>query len=245
MVKRAKRANRANPRTDRNNQDNVIQLPTVRRKSKVEIIPRSYNQDIFLGQLEDPNAHIVFGTGPAGSGKTLIATLMAIKKFKAGEIDKIVITRPNVAVDDRDIGHLPGSLMDKMAPWTRPIMDIFEEYYTKKDIIGMIEEGVLEICPIAFIRGRTFKRSWVLVDEAQGTTANSMKSILTRIGNDSKMVITGDINQSDIGANNGLADFLRKCDDSYSRIAITKFDKSDVVRHPVVVDVLNIYGDED
>ncbi len=238
----AKRANRPNPREDRNYKGDgkIIQISKFQRKEKVEIIPRSLNQDEFLGYLENDKVDIVFGVGPAGSGKTLLATLMAIKMFKEGAIDKIVITRPNVAVDDRDIGFLPGTLIEKMGPWVRPIIDIFEEYYSPRDIEYLIEEGYLEICPIAYIRGRTFKNSWILVDEAQGTSNNSMLSILTRIGEGSKMVITGDIKQSDMGTNNGLSDFIhryREC----RRIKITQFHNGDVERHPVVKDVLRLY----
>lgn len=239
----AKRANRPNPREDRNKGDGkIIQISKFQRKDKVEIIPRSMNQDEFLGYLENDKIDIVFGVGPAGSGKTFLATLMAIKMFKTGQIDKIVITRPNVAVDNRDIGYLPGGLLEKMGPWVRPIIDIFEEYYSPRDIEYLIEEGHLEICPIAYIRGRTFKNSWVLVDEAQGTSNNSMLSILTRIGEGSKMIITGDIKQSDMGKNNGLSDFLdryREC----RRIKITQFHNGDVERHPVVKDILRLYDE--
>ena len=242
-ARKAKRANRPNPRVDRNH-DNVIPISSFQRKKTVEIIPRSINQDDFLTYLEDDDVNIAFGIGPAGSGKTLLATLMAIKMFKAGEIDKIVITRPNVAVDDRDIGFLPGGILDKMGPWVRPIIDIFEEYYSPAEIEKMVEEGVLEICPIAYIRGRTFKNAWILIDEAQGTSQNSMLSILTRIGENSKMVVTGDIKQTDIGAKNGLSDFLARFDGSSDRIKITKFDSGDVERHPVVKDILKLYGDE-
>ena len=124
---RAKRANRSNPRTERNKSDaDIIQISRYQRKKHVDIIPRSLNQETFLDHLSDDSVNISFGVGPAGSGKTLIATLMAIKMFKLGQVDKIVITRPNVAVDDRDIGFLPGGLLDKMGPWVRPIIDIFE-----------------------------------------------------------------------------------------------------------------------
>ena len=242
--KNAKRANKPNPRTDRNKGDNnIIQIAQFRqRKTKVEIIPRSLNQDEFLDYLENDSVDIVFGVGPAGSGKTLLATLMAIKMLKANLVDKIVITRPNVAVDDRDIGFLPGGLVEKMGPWVRPILDVFEEYYSPKDIEMLIEEGIIEICPIAYIRGRTFKNTWILVDEAQGTTRNSMLSILTRIGEGSKMVITGDIKQSDVGTSNGLSDFMSRYYET-DRIKITQFNNGDVERHQVIKDILKIYGE--
>lgn len=240
MSKRAKRANRPNPRTDRNNP--IIEISKYQRKKKVEFIPRNLNQDEFLDHLENSGVHICFGIGPAGSGKTLAATLIGIKMFKEGYVDKIVISRPNIAVDDKDIGFLPGGIYQKMAPWCRPIIDIFEEYYSPREIELLIEEGLLEICPLAFIRGRTFKNSWIIIDEAQNTTMNSMFSILTRLGERSKMVVTGDIDQSDRGKNNGLQDFLDRYTDS-DMIRVVKFNDNDVERHEVVSEVIKMYRD--
>ena len=182
--------------------------------------------------------------GYAGSGKTYLATLFAIQQLRQGVVQKIVITRPNIAVDDKDIGFLPGDIMKKMAPWTKPVLDVFEEHYSIKDITTMIEEGVIELVPMAYIRGRTFKNAIVLLDEAQNTTPTSMLSALTRIGEGSKMVVTGDIKQSDRGMNNnGLADFVNRFDSS-SRIRICKFDKDSVERHPVITEILRMYGEE-
>lgn len=244
MGKKAKRARRANPRRERNfqNKGNLIELENYRktRKRRVEIIPRNVVQEDYLEALEDPQINICIATGPAGCGKTWLATLAAIKAFRTGQVEKIVITRPNVAVDDRDIGFLPGDILKKMAPWVKPITDVFEEYYTPKQIESMIEEGLIEICPIAFIRGRTFKNSWILIDEAQGTTPNSMLSILTRIGEGSKMVVTGDLDQSDYKDTNGLQDFLDRFRGS-SLIEVIRFTKREVERHPVVKEILRIY----
>jgi phosphate starvation-inducible PhoH-like protein len=160
-----------------------------------------------------------------------------------GKYDKIVITRPNVAVDDKDIGFLPGDILAKMTPWMMPILDVFAEYYSQKEIVHMIEEKVIEIVPIAYIRGRTFKNSLIIVDEAQGTTTNSMLSILTRIGENSKMVVTGDIKQSDRGPTNGLADFLQRFESS-DHIELIKFRQQDIERHPVIEEILKLYGEE-
>lgn len=139
MARRAKRADRPNPRVDRNvenyrrnNQDNVIELFDRTIKKKVDIIPRNQSQETLLESLADDSKHIVFAVGPAGCGKTLFATMHAIKQLKAGKIEKIVITRPNVAVDDRDIGFLPGDVMKKMLPWMMPILDVFAEYFRRK-----------------------------------------------------------------------------------------------------------------
>lgn len=254
---RAKRANRPNPREDRNNSgaprrsykeraNNVIELnfPQRPKKQRIDIVPRNLSQEDMMVALEDESKHIVFAVGPAGCGKTLLATLHAIKSLKAGLVEKIVITRPNVAVDDKDIGYLPGDILKKMTPWMMPILDVFSEYYNQAEIQAMLEENIIEMVPIAFIRGRTFKNAYVLVDEAQGTTANSMLSILTRIGENSKMVVTGDLAQSDRGKDNGLADFLNRFSES-KHIEVIKFASKDVERHPVVKELLQIYKDKD
>lgn len=213
------------------------------RKKYVEIIPRNLNQERFLELLEDDDVNICFAVGPAGTGKTYLATLYSIDMLKHNLIDKIVITRPNVPIDNKDIGFLPGDIMEKMAPWTRPIFDIFEEFYSPKQLEHMMEEGLIEICPIAYIRGRTFKNSIVLVDEAQGTTSNSMLSILTRIGEGSKIIITGDTDQSDHDRNNGLSDFLYRYQES-EHIKLIRFQSEDVERHPVIKEVLRLYNKE-
>jgi phosphate starvation-inducible PhoH-like protein len=255
---RAKGANRPNPRSDRNfgampgardanrgGRQHVpdLNLPEKPKKQRVEIVPRNLQQENLMAALEDPRKHVVFAVGPAGCGKTLLATMHAIKCFKAGLVEKIVITRPNVAVDDKDIGYLPGDILKKMTPWMMPVLDVFGEYFTQAEIQYMLEENIIEMVPIAFIRGRTFKNAYVLVDEAQGTTANSMLSILTRLGEGSQMVVTGDLQQSDRGADNGLADFLSRFQSS-SMIEVIRFAGGDVERHPVVRELLTIYKDK-
>ena len=258
---RAKGANRPNPRSDRNvgaipgnrggryqQQDrtsNVIELnfPQKPKKQRVDIIPRNLAQENLLASLEDPSKYVTFAVGPAGTGKTLIATLHAIKAFKQGLVEKIVITRPNVAVDDKDIGYLPGDILKKMTPWMMPVLDVFAEFYSPIEIQTMLEENIIEMVPIAFIRGRTFKNSYILVDEAQGTTPNSLLSILTRIGEGSQMVVTGDLAQSDRGKDNGLADFLQRFESSKC-IDVIQFARQDVERHPVVKELLGIYHDK-
>jgi phosphate starvation-inducible PhoH-like protein len=266
VAKRAKRAERPNPREDRNTQGGgprpprrnfrggggvgvpggesgfTSTFPTAPKKTRVEIIPRNLQQENMVAALNDENINIVFAVGPAGCGKTLLATMHAIKMLKTGQVERIVITRPNVAVDDKDIGYLPGDILKKMTPWMMPVLDVFAEYYTQDQIRYMLEENVIEMVPIAFIRGRTFKNAIVLVDEAQGTTQNSMMSILTRIGEGSKMIVTGDLAQSDRGQENGLRDFLTRFEDS-EHIEVIQFKRGDVERHPVVKEVLDIYKD--
>jgi len=222
------------------NETNIYQL-NKKKPTKVNIIPRNKHQEDYLVSLIDPKIDIVFAIGPAGCGKTIMATQKAIKDFQEGRIEKIVITRPNVAVDDRDIGYLPGDILKKMTPWLKPILDVFEEYYSPKEILALMEENIIEACPIAFLRGRTFKNSIVLVDEAQGTTPNSMMAILTRIGEGSKMIVTGDLDQTDHHGPNGLSDFIGRFNNNSNRISVIRFNDKDVERHPVVKDVLRIY----
>ena len=227
---------------------NVIEYPTQKPRSRpqVKLLPRNVAQEDYLYALANPDNSIVFAIGPAGTGKTMLATQWAIKGLISGEFKKIVISRPNTAVDDQDIGFLPGGIMEKMMPWVLPILDVFKEYYTLDEIEMMIKSEIIEICPIAYIRGRTFKNAVVLIDEAQNTTENSMLSILTRIGENSKMVITGDIAQSDRGSKNGLQDFLQKVNGkSLKYIEVVQFAKGDVERHEAVKEILDIYGKKD
>ena len=218
------------------------QLETIQRTKEVRIVPRNFKQDDLLELLQDDNKHIVFATGPAGTGKTIVSTLYAIQQFKKGNIDKIVITRPAVSVDEQH-GFLPGSLVEKMAPWTRPIMDVFEEFYHPKEIEYLVENNKVEIAPLAYMRGRTFKNSIILADEMQNATREQMKMLLTRIGDNSKLIVNGDLAQHDRGyESNGLKDFLELLQKRNSKMmGAVEFTNKEVERHPVVSDVLKIY----
>ena len=218
------------------------QVETIKRQHEVKIVPRNFKQDDLLELLQDRNKHIAFATGPAGTGKTLISTLYAIQQFKKSNIDKIVITRPAVSVDEQH-GFLPGSLMEKMAPWTRPIFDIFEEYYHPKEIEYLLENNKIEVAPLAYMRGRTFKNAIILADEMQNATREQMKMLLTRIGDNSKLIVNGDLHQHDRGyESNGLKDFLELLERRNSKMmGIVRFTDNEVERHPVVSDVLRIY----
>ena len=240
MSRRAKKHNQ--------NTNTVIDFNKyVEKKKKVVLIPRSLNQEEYVEKLLDTQNVIVFATGPAGTGKTMLAVLTAIKAFKEGQIKKIVVTRPAVGVDDERHGFLPGDINKKMEPWTRPIFDVFEEYYSTKEIQNMIDENVIEISPLAFMRGRTFKQSFIIADEMQNATPNQMKMLLTRIGEHSRMVVTGDIQQTDRReAQNGLLDFsklFRLYQDS-KFIDMVSFNHMDIERHPAVKEVLEIYGNK-
>jgi len=243
VVTRHKARNKKNQRSNGNVVDiNDYKTPSKHRKKKVDIIPRNEAQEDYIFAMED--CRIVFGVGPAGTGKTMLATLMAIKALKSGEVDKIVITRPTVSVDE-DLGFLPGSLIEKMSPWTRPIFDIFEEYYHPKAIVGMIEDGIIEVAPLAYLRGRSFKNCFIIGDEFQNCTINQTKMCLTRIGEGCRMVITGDLNQHDRGyESNGLKDFLDRIGNGTNNIAVVEFTRDDVERDPIVAEVLGIYGED-
>ena len=214
------------------------------RQKEVKVSPRNFHQDDLLGYLEDHNINIVFAVGPAGTGKTLISTLAGLKLLKSNKINKFVVTRPAVSVDEQH-GFLPGTLVEKMAPWTRPIFDLFEEYYSPEQIEFMVNDNKLEVAPLAYMRGRTFKDSWIIADEMQNATDNQMKMLLTRIGDGSKLVVTGDLDQHDRGfESNGLKCFIQRLIDQGSdRIKLVQFEKGDVERHPIVAEVLKLYGD--
>jgi phosphate starvation-inducible PhoH-like protein len=218
--------------------------------------PRSENQGRYVKYLCDKNTPIVIGVGPAGSGKTLFACNQAVLALKSGAVDKIILTRPVVPVEE-DIGFLPGSLINKMDPWTRPIFDILLEFYQQKDIDGMLHSGALEISPLAYMRGRTFKKAFVIADEMQNSSPNQMLMLTTRIGDGSKLVITGDLKQSDRGVDNGLADLMRKIkyydairtntnDNNNNELGIRIIEMvgADIQRSPIVAKILDIYSYE-
>jgi len=227
--------------------NNLIQIrPYLKRKPQVQIIPRNLSQENYLELLKNPKKYIVFAVGPAGTGKTMLAVQMAIKLLKEGSISKIIVTRPAVSVDEEH-GFLPGTLNQKMEPWTRPIFDVFEEYYHPKEVAAMLEDGIVEISPLAYMRGRTFKNAFVVADEMQNATPSQMKMLLTRLGENSRMVVTGDLNQADRPRNNGLAEFcdLYREGGDYRLIAMARFETRDVERHPVVKEILSIYKEID
>jgi phosphate starvation-inducible protein PhoH and related proteins len=241
----AKRASRFNPREDRNQHQHTNVIDFREKIKKIIIVPKSLAQEQYLDALEDPHKTIVVATGPAGTGKSYLATMHAIRCLLQGQFKKIIITRPTVSTGE-EIGFLPGDLYAKLSPWSVPILDIFKEIYSLATLERMIKDEVIEIAPLGMMRGRTLKHAVVIVDETQNATPSQVKMCLTRIGEGSRMFVTGDLNQHDRGfAINGLRDFIERLRRKTSgRIAICEFGITDIERHPVVEEVLRIYGDE-
>jgi len=208
------------------------------------IQPKNTKQVLYLSILNDLSKNYIFATGPAGTGKTLLAVEKGIEFFQRKLFDRIIITRPAVSVDEEH-GFLPGSLEEKMDPWVRPILDVFKEHFSRDHIDYLLKLEKLEIAPLAYMRGRTFKNSWIVADEMQNATISQMKLLLTRLGENSKIVITGDLQQHDQKCLNGLQDFLEKYQNfNSSYISSIMFNKNDIERHPAIKEVLEIYGDE-
>jgi phosphate starvation-inducible PhoH-like protein len=204
--------------------------------------PKNKHQEDLVCELKDKNKKIIFITGPAGTGKTLFATEYGIHNFISGGCEKLIFTRPSVSVDE-DLGFLPGTLEDKMAPWIRPIYDILYNFISVKEVQYLNEEKLIEIAPLGFMRGRTFKNTWIVADEMQNCTISQMKMLLTRLGDNSRLIITGDLEQYDRPNEiNGLEDFLNKFKGKQSSSIVNfQFEKNDIQREEVVKEILDIY----
>jgi len=207
--------------------------------------PKNASQENYISILKAKNKKIVIATGPAGTGKTLFATEYGVRYFLLGICDKLVFTRPSVTVDE-ELGFLPGTLEEKMAPWVRPIYDVLYSFISPKEVQTLMEEKVIEIAPLGFMRGRTFKNCWIVADEMQNSTISQMKMLLTRLGENSRLIITGDLEQYDKPAEiNGLEDFLGKFRGKRSSsITSVEFERKDIQREDVVKEVLDIYSGE-
>lgn len=196
--------------------------------------PQTAGQCKYMLALRSPKP-IVIGTGPAGTGKTMLACQIGIEHIQTSFRGKVILTRPIVAADE-DMGYLPGDMDKKMEPWTKPMFDIFEKYLSINQM-----ERCIDIEPLGYMRGRTFDNTVIIADEMQNSTPNQMKMLLTRIGYNTKLIITGDLEQSDLGEENGLAFLTYKLHGlDYDYIKHVEMDDHDIVRHPAVNEVLKV-----
>jgi phosphate starvation-inducible PhoH-like protein len=206
---------------------------------KKKIFPRTAGQAAYFKLLRDHE--VVFGLGPAGTGKTYMAVAWAVDFLKRRQVERIILSRPAVEAGER-LGFLPGDMKEKVDPYLRPLYDALYDMMPSDKVDRMIANGEIEIAPLAFMRGRTLSNAFVIIDEAQNTTPVQMKMVLTRLGEDSRMAITGDLSQIDLpsGQLSGLSDAVNRLD-GVKGIGITRLSGEDVVRHPVVARILKAY----
>ncbi len=229
--------------------DDQLTLPTLERKGKVAaaqistrkrtIYARSLNQDAYMRALE--RAELVFGVGPAGTGKTYLAVAHAAMLLERGMVERIILSRPAVEAGER-LGFLPGDMKEKVDPYLRPLYDALYDMMPADKVERALTAGVIEIAPLAFMRGRTLAHSAVILDEAQNTTPMQMKMFLTRLGENSRMIVTGDPTQIDLPpqTKSGLVEALRILD-AISGAVIVRFGDVDIVRHPLVAEIVRAY----
>jgi len=203
------------------------------------IQPRTFKQQQYVKFMETYD--LVFGIGPAGTGKTYLAAVTAVKALQNKQFDRIILTRPAVEAGEK-LGFLPGDLQQKISPYLRPLYDALHEFIDPEKITPMMEKGIIELAPLAYMRGRTLNNAFIIVDEAQNTTPAQMKMVLTRLGFNSRMVVTGDITQVDLPPyqHSGLIT-VKKILEGVEGIAFANFNKSDVVRHPLVQKIVAAY----
>ena len=213
-------------------------LPAIRTR-RGAVGPRSPGQAVYIEALA--SAEMVFGVGPAGTGKTYLAVAQAVAMLQAGKVDRIVLSRPAVEAGER-LGFLPGDMKEKVDPYLRPLYDALHDMLPGEQVIRRLGNGEIEVAPLAFMRGRTLAHAYVILDEAQNTTAVQMKMFLTRMGEGTRMVITGDLSQIDLpqGVRSGLKDALETLE-GVAGISVVRFDKRDVVRHPLVARIVDAY----
>jgi phosphate starvation-inducible PhoH-like protein len=206
---------------------------------KRHISPRSPAQADYLRTIDDND--LVFGLGPAGTGKTYLAVAKAVERLIGGEVDRIILSRPAVEAGEQ-LGFLPGDMREKVDPYLRPLYDALYDMLPAEQVVKRLESGEIEVAPLAFMRGRTLAHAFVILDEAQNTTAVQMKMFLTRLGENARMVVTGDLSQVDLprGIRSGLRDALETLND-VEGVGVTQFTEKDVVRHPLVSRIVRAY----
>ena len=217
---------------------------SARENRPIRLVPKTMAQERLITALLDAQQSVVVALGPAGTGKSYLAMLAALRALREGQCDRVVLTRPAVGVEDEQHGFLPGDLNRKMEPWTRPLLDIVREFYHPREVNRMVDDGIIEISPLAFMRGRTFKSAWIVADEMQNATPNQMKMLLTRIGERSRIVVTGDVEQADrTSVNNGLLDLASRLDQTpVPGLTVCALGSRDIQRHPIISDILAIYA---
>jgi phosphate starvation-inducible PhoH-like protein len=207
------------------------------------IVPKSLNQKEYIDAIR--NHDIVFSIGPAGTGKTYLAMAMAVRALSEGEVSRIILTRPAVEAGER-LGFLPGDLIEKVNPYLRPLYDALHDMMDFERAMRLVERGVIEVAPLAFMRGRTLNNSFVILDEAQNTSILQMKMFLTRLGFDSRTVVTGDVTQIDLERpdQSGLI-HVAKILNGIKGIHFSYFNEKDVVRHPLVQEIIRAYDEDE
>jgi len=207
--------------------------------SRKIVRPRTVGQKRYLDEIK--NNTIVLGIGPAGTGKTYLAVAMAVKAFREHKVKKIILTRPAVEAGEK-LGFLPGDMQDKVDPYLRPLYDALFDMFGADSFGRYMEKGIIEVAPLAYMRGRTLDEAFIILDEAQNTTSEQIKMFLTRLGNESRMVITGDITQIDLpdARKSGLVEAIKILKD-IDDIGIHRFSEKDVVRHRLVQDIIKAY----
>lgn len=223
----------------------VSYSPAVREKSKIITSVSALNpcQKKVLKSIADHENHICFISGIAGVGKTFLAVSWGLEQLLKGNFKKMILTRPYVEAGEK-LGFLPGSFEDKISPFMIPIMDVFHEYLSIEDIKLLFEDTKILVLPLAYMRGVSFKDSFVILDEAQNTTITQMNLFLTRIGKNSKMVITGDQSQSDLGPKNGLIDAINRLQ-GIKGVDFIELDANSIVRHPIIGPISERYAKKD
>lgn len=205
--------------------------PTPKHAKTIELCAQTYNQKIYAAALnKDP---LVFVVGCAGTGKTYMAATMAAKMYYEGKITQIVITRPNVAAGGKDIGYFKGDLHEKMAPWVSPLIDVFKKHLGKVKVEAMINDGAILIEPFSVMRGKSFDNSFIILDEAQNTTYQELKMFLTRIGENTHVVVNGDIAQSDLDERSGLKRIIHIIKSQMLHFPVVEMTQDDIVRSDV------------